>query len=178
MSKIGRQPIAVPAEAEVAVNGPEIAVKGPRGELRHTLPEGIEARLDGARLEIARRDDSRRLRSLHGLSRTLVANMVAGVTAGYRKELVIEGTGFRAQVQDRKLLLWLGFASAKEYAIPEAVSVAETQGTRLTVEGIDKQLVGHVAASIRAHFPAEPYTGKGIRYAGEQVRRKQGKTVA
>ena len=178
MSKIGRVPVAIPAGVKVEIQGPAVTVTGPLGQLRHTLPEGIGAAVDGAELCVSRRDESRPQRGLHGLNRTLLANLIAGVTAGYRKGLVIEGTGFKAQVQDEKLLLWLGFASPQEVAIPAGIRIVEQQGTRRSVEGLDKQLVGHVAARIRAHFPAEPYTGKGIRYADEKIRRKQGKTVA
>ncbi len=178
MSRIGKQPVAIPAGVTVTVDGNAVAVEGPLGQLRHNLPAGVAARVEGASLVVSRSDDSRVQRGLHGLSRTLIANMIAGVTAGYRKELIIEGTGFKAQLQGQKLLLSLGFASPKEFAVPEEIKVSEKQGTRLTIEGLDKQLVGQVAARIRSYFPVEPYKGKGIRYADEQVRRKQGKTVA
>ena len=178
MSKIGNNPVSIPAGVTVAIDGQVVSVKGARGELRQTLPAGITASLDGATLKIARADDSRTQRSLHGLFRTLCANMVVGVTAGYSRELVIEGTGFKAQVQGAKLMLSLGFASPKEFPIPAEVKVTEKQGVRVLVEGLDKQLVGQVSARIRSYYPAEPYKGKGIKYVGEQIRRKQGKTVA
>ncbi|MDD5707711.1 MAG: 50S ribosomal protein L6 [Kiritimatiellae bacterium] len=178
MSRIGNQPVTIPAGVTVSVNGQTVTVKGPLGQLQHQLPAGLTARVEGAQVLVARRDDSRAQRGLHGLTRTLIANMIAGVTAGYRKELTIEGTGFKAQVQGQTLLLSLGFASPKSFAIPATIKITEKQGTRVTVEGIDKQLVGDVAARIRGHFPVEPYKGKGIKYADEQVRRKQGKTVA
>jgi len=178
MSRIGKQPVNIPAGVTVTAEGGNVAVKGPKGQLERVLPAGVTARLDGAQVVIERGDDSRLQRSMHGLSRTLVANMVIGVTEGYRKELTIEGTGFKAAIQGQKMLLSLGFASPKEYHVPAAVQVSEKQGTRLLVEGIDKQLVGQVAARIRSHYPAEPYKGKGIKYVGETIRRKQGKTVA
>lgn len=178
MSRIGKEPVAIPAGVTVAIDGPAVTVKGPLGQLRHKLPAGVEASIEGAGLRVARRDESRSQRSLHGLSRTLIANMVIGVTTGYRKELIIEGTGFKAQLQGQKLLLSLGFAAPKEFTVPEHIKVTEKQGTRLTIEGLDKQLVGQVAARIRGYFPVEPYKGKGIKYADEKVRRKQGKTVA
>ncbi len=178
MSRIGKQPVAIPAGVTVAANGAFVGVKGPLGQLERTLPAGISARVDRDAVHIDRRDDSRGQRSCHGLARTLVANMVQGVTKGYRKDLVIEGTGFKAQVQGPKLMLWLGFASPKEFSLPKGIKVTEKQGTQLAIEGIDKEEVGEAAARIRGYFPAEPYKGKGIRYVGEQVRRKQGKTVA
>ena len=178
MSKIGNNPVAIPAGVTVTVNGQTLSVKGTRGALSQVLPAGITARVDGAILHVARSDDSRSQRSLHGLFRTLCANMIVGVTAGYSRELVIEGTGFKAQVQGAKLMLSLGFASPKEFPIPPEVKITEKQGVRLLVEGIDKQLVGQVSARIRSYYPAEPYKGKGIKYADEVIRRKQGKKLA
>ncbi len=178
MSKIGKNPVAIPGGVTVTVSDRVVTVKGARGELVHTLPAGITASVADGTLQVERADDSREQRSLHGLSRTLCANMIVGVTEGYRRELVIEGTGFKAQIQGATLLLSLGFAFAKEFAIPASVTITEKQGTRLTVEGIDKQAVGQVAARIRSYYPAEPYKGKGIRYADEVIRRKQGKKLA
>jgi large subunit ribosomal protein L6 len=178
MSRIGKQPVRIPDGVTVAAAGRRVTVKGPLGELVRELPAGITAAVAEGAVRVARTDDSRVQRSLHGLSRTLVANMVEGVTRGYRKELTIEGTGFKAQVQGAKLALSLGFASPKAYAIPAGIRVTEKQGVQLLVEGIDKERVGEAAARIRGFYPAEPYKGKGIRYVGEQVRRKQGKTVA
>ena len=178
MSKIGKNPVAIPAGVTVRVEGRKVLVKGPRGELDFDLPEGISGQIDGNTLAITRRDDSRGQRSLHGLCRTLCANMVTGVTQGFKRELVIEGTGFKAQIQGPVVLLSLGFASPKEYKIPDGVTITEKQGTRLTVEGNDKQQVGLVSARIRSYYPAEPYKGKGIRYADEDIRRKQGKKLA
>ncbi len=178
MSRIGKEPIKIPAGVNVDVTAQTVAVKGSRGELSYELPGGISASLKEGELQVGRADDSRQLRAMHGLARTLCANMVVGVTTGYKRNLVIDGTGFRAQINGSQLLLSLGFASPKEYKIPEGVKVTEEQGIRVTVEGNDKQQVGEVAAAIRSYFPAEPYKGKGIRYADETIRRKQGKKLA
>jgi large subunit ribosomal protein L6 len=178
MSKIGKNPVAIPTGVTVRVEGRRVSAKGPRGELGIELPDGITGQAEGGVLRIARHDDSRGQRSLHGLCRTLCANMITGVTTGYRRELLIEGTGFKAQIQGQKLSLSLGFASPKEFAVPDGIKVSEKQGVRLLVEGNDKQLVGQVSARIRSFYPAEPYKGKGIRYADEVIRRKQGKKLA
>ena len=178
MSKIGNSPVAIPTGVTLTVDGQTVPVKGSRGELRQVLPAGLSGVVKDTTLRISRGDDSRTQRSLHGLFRTLCANMVVGVTAGYRRELVIEGTGFKAQVQGDKLMLSLGFASPKAFPIPSGVTITEKQGVRVLVEGIDKQLVGLVSARIRNYYPAEPYKGKGIRYADEVIRRKQGKKLA
>lgn len=178
MSRIGKMPVLVPAGVTVTVSGCQATVKGPLGQLAHNLPAGISAAVEGGQVRVARLDDSRLQKSLHGLSRTRIVNMIVGVTQGYRKELTIEGTGFKAQVQGPKLHLWLGFASPKIFNIPSGIKVTEKQGVQLLIEGIDKEQVGEAAARIRGFYPAEPYKGKGIKYVGEQIRRKQGKTVA
>ena len=179
MSKIGKQPVVIPAGVTVTVDGQKITVKGPKGELSRVIPAGITAEVAEGRVDYTRADDSRPLRSLHGLSRTLCANMVQGVTAGYKKELSIEGTGFKAQLQGNKLLLSLGFASPKEYTIPAGITATVNKdGVIVSVEGCDKELVGQAAARIRSYYPAEPYKGKGVKYVGEVIRRKQGKKMA
>jgi len=178
MSRIGKQPVGIPATVTVTARGGWVSVKGALGELSRTLPDGISAVVADGAVCVSRKDDSRVQRSYHGLSRSLVKNMIEGVVKGYKKELSIEGTGFKALVQGPKLMLSLGFASPKEYSIPAGITVTEKQGVQLTVTGIDKQLVGEAAARIRGYYPAEPYKGKGIKYVGEQIRRKQGKTVA
>lgn len=179
MSRIGNEPVAIPAGVQVDIDGRNVRVKGPKGELSREMPllTRVSKGDDGAVL-VSREEDSRHARSRHGLTRTLIANMVRGVSEGFSKHLEIEGVGFRAQVQGQKVALSLGFASPKEYQVPEGVNVTEQGGTKLTVAGCDKQLVGEVAARLRGYFPAEPYKGKGIRYADEVVRRKVGKTVA
>ena len=180
MSRIGKQPVAIPAGVTVEIQGQTVTVKGKNGTLSRVLPEGITAEAKDGSVVVSRSDDSREQKSRHGLSRTLVNNMVVGVTQGYTKQLAIEGTGFKAQVQGQKLLLWLGFASPKEFAIPEGltVKVDEKTQTSVTLTGADKEVVGDSAARIRGFYPVEPYKGKGIHYVGEHVRRKQGKKVA
>ena len=179
MSRIGKQPVAIPAGVTVTAKGNQVAVKGKLGELNRTFQSGITATVEDGKVLVARADDSRMQKSCHGLSRTLIKNMIDGVTTGYKKALNIEGTGFKAVLQGKKLSLSLGFASPKDYPIPEGIKVTvDTAGVNLTVEGIDKELVGQAAARIRSYYPAEPYKGKGIKYVGEQIRRKQGKTVA
>jgi large subunit ribosomal protein L6 len=178
MSRIGKQPVVIPAGVTVVASGDQVTVKGPLGQLLRALPEGIGVNVEPSRALVTRADDSRAQKSRHGLIRTLLVNMIQGVTKGYRKELVIEGTGFKAAVQGSKLQLWLGFAAPKDFTIPAGVKVTEKQGVQLTIDGIDKELVGDTTARIRGFFPAEPYKGKGIKYVGEQIRRKQGKTVA
>ena len=169
MSKIGKQPVAIPAGVTVTVDGQKITVKGPKGELSRIIPAGITAEVAEGKVVYSRADDSRPLRSLHGLSRTLCANMVQGVTAGYKKELSIEGTGFKAQLQGNKLLLSLGFASPKEYTLPAGITATVNK---------DGVIVAVEAARIRSYYPAEPYKGKGVKYVGEVIRRKQGKKMA
>ena len=178
MSRIGKQPVVIPAGVTVTANSGTVTIKGPLGQLVRELPVGISANIEAGKVLVGRTDDSRGQKSRHGLSRTLLVNMVQGVTKGYRKELVIEGTGFKAAVQGSKLQLWLGFAAPKDFVIPAGIKVTEKQGVQLTIDGIDKELVGDTTARIRGFFPAEPYKGKGIKYVGEQIRRKQGKTVA
>ena len=178
MSRIGKKPIDIPSGVTVSVDGQRVVVKGPLGELSLEMPGALSAKVDGAVLQIERPDDSRQSRSFHGLTRSLAANMVDGVSKGFRKELEIEGVGFKGSVQGGKMVLSLGFSSPVEYEFPKGVKVEEQGGTKITVSGPDKQKVGQAAARIRAFAPAEPYKGKGVRYKGEHVRRKVGKTVA
>ncbi len=179
MSRIGKQPIAIPAGVTVTAAGNQVTVKGKLGELSRTFQSGISVKVEDGKVLVSRADDSRLQKSCHGLSRTLVKNMIEGVTTGYKKALNIEGTGFKAVLQGKKLSLSLGFASPKDYPIPDGLKVTvDPAGLNVTVEGIDKELVGESAARIRSYYPAEPYKGKGIKYVGEQIRRKQGKTVA
>jgi large subunit ribosomal protein L6 len=179
MSRIGKQPIAIPAGVTVTANGNQVTVKGKLGELGRVFQSGINVTVENGQVLVSRADDSRLQKSCHGLSRTLVKNMVDGVMTGYKKALNIEGTGFKAVLQGKKLSLSLGFASAKDYPIPEGIKITvDAPGVNVAVEGIDKELVGQAAARIRSYYPAEPYKGKGIKYVGEVVRRKKGKTVA
>ena len=179
MSRIGKLPVAIPSGVTVTANGNQVTVKGKLGELSRTFQSGITATVEDGKVLVTRADDTRMQKSCHGLSRTLIKNMIDGVTTGYKKALNIEGTGFKAVLQGKKLSLSLGFASPKEYPIPEGIKVTvDPAGVNLTVEGISKELVGQAAARIRSYYPVEPYKGKGIKYVGEVVRRKQGKTVA
>ncbi|MGC8633684.1 MAG: 50S ribosomal protein L6 [Candidatus Limnocylindrales bacterium] len=175
MSRIGRLPIPIPPGVDVMLEGTSITVKGPRGELhRDLVPELTVVREDGT-LRVERPRDDKRSRELHGLTRTLVANMLTGVTAGYRKPLEITGVGYRAQKVGEKLQLSLGYSHPVEIEPPAGISFEVENPTRLAVVGIDKELVGLTAARIRAARKPEPYKGKGVRYAGEQIRRKAGK---
>ena len=176
MSRIGRLPIPVPAGVDIKVDGALVTVKGPKGSLSHTLIEPITASLEGTTLVVARPDDERRSKAMHGLSRTLVANMVIGVTEGYAKSLEIVGTGYRVAAKGSDLEFALGFSHPVPVVAPAGITFEVTAPTRFTVRGIDKQLVGEVAANIRKIRKPEPYKGKGVRYAGEVVRRKAGKT--
>ncbi len=178
MSRIGKNPITIPGGVDVAIEGNEITVTGPRGSLGRRLPAVITVRQDGARLLVERPDDERTHRSLHGLVRSLVANMVTGVTEGYTKELEIVGVGYRATAGGPgRLDLALGFSHPVSVDAPDGITFTVPVPTRVVVEGIDKQLVGQVAANIRKIRKPEPYKGKGVRYAGERVLRKAGKAA-
>ncbi|OGP93694.1 MAG: 50S ribosomal protein L6 [Deltaproteobacteria bacterium RBG_16_54_18] len=175
MSRIGKAPIAVPKGVEVKQAGSTMEVKGPKGMLSQAIPSGIALQIDGGVITVKRQDDTKHVRSLHGLLRTLIANMVTGVTEGFSKRLEIVGIGYRANLQGRNLQLSLGYSHPINYAIPEGIDVAVDKQTAITVTGVDKQKVGQVASEIRSFKKPEPYKGKGIRYVGEQVRRKAGK---
>ncbi len=176
MSRIGKRPIPIPAKVSITIDGQDIQVKGPKGELSRTLPTGVVVVQDGDTLLVNRKDDSRLARERHGLCRTLVANMVEGVSNGYQKRLEIQGIGYRAQVQGQNLNLSLGYSHPVIFEPPTGIQFAVENNTNVIISGIDKELVGNTAASIRASRPPEPYKGKGVRYAGEQVRRKAGKS--
>jgi large subunit ribosomal protein L6 len=177
MSRIGKQPITVPAGVEVVIDGPTVRVKGPKGTLSHTVPEPItvQREQDGTLL-VQRPDDERRSKALHGLSRTLVNNMVLGVSQGYEKRMEIHGVGYRVVARGSDLEFSLGYSHPVPVKAPEGISFAVESPTRFSVSGIDKQTVGEVAATIRKLRRPDPYKGKGVRYAGEKVRRKVGKT--
>ena len=177
MSRIGRLPIPVPSGVDVDIDGRAVTVKGPKGTLSHTVAAPIQvARADDGQLQVTRPDDERESRSLHGLSRTLISNMVVGVTAGYSKPMEIVGVGYRVQARGRDLEFALGFSHPVHIVAPEGIEFAVQAPTRFTVSGIDKQQVGEVAAKIRKLRKPDPYKGKGVRYQGEVVRRKVGKT--
>jgi large subunit ribosomal protein L6 len=175
MSRIGKLPIPVPTGVDVTIDGNRIVVKGPKGELSREITPVLRVVREDGSLLVQRPDDSKRSRELHGLTRTLVANMVTGVTTGFRKGLEITGVGYRAQLVGSKLQLSLGYSHPVEIDPPAGISFELENPTRLAVLGIDRELVGHVAARVRAARKPEPYKGKGVRYAGEIVRRKAGK---
>jgi len=174
MSRIGKQPIAIPEKVEISISNSEVKVKGPKGELKRPLLPGIKIEQEGSTLKVLRKNDNRKIKALHGLMRQLIANMVKGVTEGFKKILVIEGLGYRAEIKNKKLVLSLGFSHPVEYEPPNDIKLT-VDGNKIVVEGIDKEKVGQTAAIIRRFRPPEPYKGKGIRYIDEQIRRKAGK---
>jgi large subunit ribosomal protein L6 len=176
MSRIGKKPIAIPAKVVVTIEDRKVSVKGPKGELFRELPTGVVIVKDGDTIVVTRANESRTARQRHGLCRTLVANMVDGVSVGFSKKLEIQGVGYRASNQGTKLILNVGYSKPVEIEPPAGISVVAEGNTNLTVSGIDKELVGNTAARIRQVRPPEVYKGKGIRYAGEVVRRKAGKS--
>lgn len=175
MSRIGKKPVAVPGGVTAAVNGQEVKIKGPKGELKQVLADAVIAKLDKGGIEIGLREDTKEARAMWGMSRTLVANLIAGVTEGFSKRLEITGVGYRAAVQGANLQLQLGYSHDIAYPIPQGIQIACPKPTEIVVTGIDKQKVGQVAAEIRQFRPPEPYKGKGIKYTGEFILRKEGK---
>lgn len=176
MSRIGKRPISLPDKVTVTVDGQKVAIKGPKGELSRELPREVSVEQEEALIVVRRRNDSRVARQMHGLSRTLVANMVEGVSKGFQRRLEIIGVGYRAQVQGRSLVLNMGYSHPVQIDPPTGIEFAVENNTNVIVTGADKEIVGNISARIRAVRPPEPYKGKGIRYAGEAVRRKAGKT--
>jgi large subunit ribosomal protein L6 len=178
MSRIGNKAVEIPEKVKVNIdNNGAVSVEGPKGKLSWTLPREIKGSVKENRVSIVREAETRGAKALHGLSRSLVYNMVQGVSEGFSKQLEIEGVGFKAVVQGSILNLSLGFSHPILFPIPKEIKIAVTDSTKITIQGIDKKLVGQVAADIRRFYPPEPYKGKGVRYAGEQIRRKEGKTV-
>ena len=175
MSRIGRLPVAIPAGVEIDVEGQTVKVKGPKGELAHTVAQPITVEKNDDQVEVSRPNDERESRSLHGLTRSLINNMVLGVTEGYVKKLEIHGTGYRVQNKGGSLEFALGYSHSITVEPPQGITFTVENPTRFQVEGIDKQLVGEVAANIRKLRKPDPYKGKGVRYAGEHIRRKVGK---
>ena len=178
MSRVGRTPIGVPPQAKVEIQGEWVRVEGPKGKLSHRLPQGLTLERVEAQLQLKRSTDDKMAKSLHGLHKTLIANMIQGVLNGFSKELELSGVGYRAQISGKKLEMFVGFTHPVVFEIPEGITVETPKPTQLVVRGIDKQLVGQVAARLRAYAPPEPYKGKGIKYVGEVIRRKAGKAVA
>jgi large subunit ribosomal protein L6 len=178
MSRIGRKPVPVPKGVDVTLAGSTVTIKGPKGSLTRTFHPNMRVALEDGTLVVSRPSDGRQDRALHGLTRALLANMIQGVTQGYRKQLELHGVGYKAEANPRGVKLVVGLSHPVEFPAPEGVKIAVETPTLLKIEGIDKELVGQVAAEIRKVRPPEPYKGKGIRYQGEQVRRKAGKAGA
>lgn len=176
MSRIGKRPITLPAKVTVTINGQQVAVKGPKGELSRVLPAGVTIETEGDTVTVNRVNDSRMARERHGLCRTLVANMVEGVSNGFTRRLEIQGVGYRAAVQGKNLNMNMGYSHPVLIEPPDGIQFQVENNVNVLVSGIDKEIVGNTAAKIRAVRPPEPYKGKGVRYAGEVVRRKVGKT--
>ena len=178
MSRIGRMPVPVPSGVTVTLNGNHVTTSGPKGSLNRTLPEGVTVHLENDVITVTRASDAPRHRALHGLSRSLVANMVEGVEKGFQKVLEIQGVGYKAEATARGVILSVGLSHTVEYTAPQDVKITVEGATIVRISGPSKELVGQVAAELRAVRPPEPYKGKGVRYQGEQVRRKAGKTGA
>jgi large subunit ribosomal protein L6 len=176
MSRIGKAPIPIPDQVSVSLDGLAVTVKGPKGQLSRTLPDGVTISQEGSTLVVHPSSDSRRSRERHGLSRTLVANMVEGVSKGFTRKLEIVGVGYRASVQGTKLVVSAGYSHPVEMVPPEGITFSVENNTNVFVSGADKELVGNEAAKVRAIRPPEPYKGKGIKYEGERILRKAGKT--
>jgi large subunit ribosomal protein L6 len=177
MSRIGKNPIPVPSAVTVTIDGNKVSVKGPKGELSRVLPNGITIEKNDNVLTVKRVSDEENYKALHGLSRSLVANMVEGVTKGYQKQLEITGVGYKAEPKPYGLLFSLGYSHTIEFKAPKGITLKATQPTQVLVEGADKEVVGQVAAEIRSLRKPEPYKGKGIKYAGDHIRRKAGKAA-
>jgi len=178
VSRIGKRPVPLPKGVTATITGNTVVIKGPRGELTHTIPGDLGVKVEDGQVVVTRPSDETKHKSLHGLSRTLVANMVEGVTKGYEKSLEIVGVGYRAETKPYGVNLVVGYSHPVEFKAPVGIKISADQPTLVKVSGSDKELVGRVAAEIRAVRPPEPYKGKGIRYSGEHVRRKAGKTGA
>ena len=179
MSRIGKQPILIPGGVSAEVSGRTVIVKGAKGEVSYTAPSCVNIAVEENNVVVSRADESKFGKAMFGTVRSLINNMIIGVSQGYKKDLIIEGVGYKALMQGaNKIILSLGFSHDINYDIPDGILVEVKDNTKVSVAGIDKQLVGQVAARIRDYSPAEPYKGKGVRYSGEQIRRKEGKAVA
>jgi large subunit ribosomal protein L6 len=178
MSRIGNKEVEIPDKVKVNIDSEgSVSVEGPKGKLNWKLPHDIKASVKDNHVSVVRQAETRSVKALHGLSRSLVHNMVQGVSEGFSKQLEIEGVGFKAAVQGSTLNLSLGFSHPVPFSIPKEIKIIVADNTKITIQGVDKKLVGQVAADIRRFYPPEPYKGKGVRYVGEQIRRKEGKTV-
>jgi len=178
MSRVGKQIIQLPEKVAIKLGaGGSVLIEGPKGKLNWNLPDGVSVDVDAGIIKVTRSNDKPQTRAMHGTSQRLIGNMVKGVSEGFRKDLEIQGVGFRASVKGNVIDLSLGQSHPRLHSIPAGVKVTVTENTKIAVEGIDKQIVGQVASDIRSYYPPEPYKGKGVRYVGEQVRRKAGKSV-
>jgi large subunit ribosomal protein L6 len=177
MSRIGKIPVVIPPKVKVEVKDRKVSVEGPKGKLDWTLPRRTTAVVQNDSVVVTREGEDAEAKALHGLSRSLINNMVKGVAEGYVKKLEIQGVGFKAAVAGKNVTMSLGYSHPIVYPIPDQIKVTVEENTKITVEGPDKQTVGQVASELRSYYPPEPYKGKGVRYAGEQVKRKEGKTV-
>lgn len=177
MSRIGKLPVPIPAKVKVEVQGRTVRVEGPKGKLDLTLPRQTQVAVEGAEARVSRQGENREAKAAHGLVRALLYNMVMGVSEGFSKKLEIQGVGFKAAVQGKTITMNLGYSHQIVYPIPEQIKVTVEDNTKVTVEGPSKEVVGRVASELRSFYPPEPYKGKGVRYAGEHVVRKEGKTV-
>jgi large subunit ribosomal protein L6 len=175
MSRIGKKPVPVPSGITANVEGQTVKVKGPKGALSFVVPDDVAVKLDGGQIKVDPRSETKRARSQWGTSRTLIANLIAGVTKGFEQRLEINGVGYRAAVQGKNLQIALGYSHDVIYAIPEGITIATPRPVEIVITGADRQKVGQVAAEIRDYRPPEPYKGKGIKYAGERIFRKEGK---
>jgi len=178
MSRIGKQPIPVPEKVKVDIQGQTVTVEGPKGSLSKTFNHAANVTFADGEIKVAPADSSRFANAMYGTARSIIAGMVTGVTDGFAKDLEISGVGFKAVLKGNTLDLALGYSHPILYPVPDGIKVTITDQTKVKVEGVDKQLVGEVAANIRSYYPCEPYKGKGVKYVGERVRRKEGKTVA
>jgi large subunit ribosomal protein L6 len=177
MSRIGKMPVAVPPKVKVEIKGQKIFVEGPKGKLDFDLPKRTSVKIDNGNIIVARDGEDAEAKSLHGTTRSIVNNMVKGVSEGFVKRLEIQGVGFKAAVQGKVVNMALGYSHPINYPIPDQISVKVEENTKLTIEGASKELVGKVASELRSYYPPEPYKGKGVRYSDEHVVRKEGKTV-
>ena len=175
MSRIGKKPVPIPSGVTANVDGQTVKVKGPKGQLQVVLPDDVMVKLDNGEVKVDPRNETKRARSMWGTSRTLVSNLMTGVTKGFERKLEISGVGYRAAVQGKNLQLALGYSHDVVYPVPEGIAIATPKPTEIMISGIDKQKVGQVAAEIRAFRPPEPYKGKGVKYEGEYIFRKEGK---
>lgn len=177
MSRIGKTPVSIPAKCKIEVQGNVINAEGPKGKLTFRLPKSTRAVIEGAQVLVSRQDDSAEAKAMHGLTRSLINNMLKGVTDGFSKKLEITGVGFKAAVVGKVVNMSLGYSHPINYPIPDQIKVTVDDATKITIEGPDKQVVGRVAAELRSYYPPEPYKGKGVKYSDEKIVRKEGKTV-